>query len=158
MNMEIKEEVKTAELHSAEGGSTPSADVAPVKRKRGRPRTLPGTVNVADVVKAVMETGGHVQDTISVLGMSNGDFYKRFRHNPKVEKAFAEARRIGFESVTDVLYSLALKGDMKAMSLYLKYNPIAKENNWVEVQTVTLKQERPLTEEEKKALAKELFG
>ena len=144
---EKKEEVKTEETVET-----------PVKRKRGRPRTLAGTVKVADVVKAVVQTGGHVQDAIAVLGLSNGDFYKRFRYNPKVVKALQEARQIGFESVTDVLYSKALNGDMKAMSLYLKYNPIAKENHWVETQTLTIREDKPLTDEEKKELAKQLFG
>lgn len=130
----------------------------PVKRKRGRPKTLPGTIKVADVVNAVMETGGHVQDTIKVLGMSNGDFYHRWRYNPKVIRALQQAREIGFESVTDVLYAQAVKGDLKACSLYLKYNPLAKQNGWVENQTLTIKEDKPLTDEEKEALKEELFG
>lgn len=130
----------------------------PVKRKRGRPKTLTGTIKVADVVKAVMETGGHVQDAIKVLGMSNGDFYKRFRYQPKVVQALQQAREIGFESVTDVLYAQALNGDLKAISLYLKYNPLSKQNGWVENQTLTIKEEKPLSPEEKQQLAKELFG
>lgn len=128
------------------------------KRKRGRPRTLRGTVTVSDVEKAVMETGGHIQDTIAVLGLSNGDFYKRFRYNKKVMDALEEARRIGFESVTDVLYKKALNGDLKAVSLYLKFCPIAKENHWVETQTLTIREEKPLSDDEKQNLAKELFG
>lgn len=154
--MEIEKETLVDESMEKKEGATPPE--TPEKRKRGRPRTLRGSVTVKDVVKAVMQTGGHILDTIAVLGLSNGDFYSRFRYNPKVEKALLEARRMGFESVTDVLFTQAMKGDMKAISLYLKYNPIAKENHWVETQTLTFRNEKPLTDDEKKELAKQLFG
>jgi hypothetical protein len=44
------------------------------------------------------------------------------------------------------------------MKLYLKYNPLARANNWTDSQILTIREDKPLTDEEKKNLAKELFG
>lgn len=150
MDKEIKEE-------GIDKGAE-EAPAMPVKRKRGRPRSLNDAIKVKDVIEAVYKTGGRIEDTCKIIGLTLPNFYKRFRHNPKVEAALNEARNIGFELVTDVLLDQALKGDSQAMKLYLKYNPVARANNWTDQQTLTIKEDKPLTDEEKQNLAKELFG
>ena len=110
------------------------------------------------VMDAITKTGGRIEETCKLCSMSPTEFYKRFRYNPKVEEALKEARKIGFELVTDTLLDRAMKGDMAAMKLYLKYNPIAKENKWVDAQVLVLREDKPLTDEEKRDLAKNLFG
>ena len=134
------------------------APVVPVKRKPGRPRLLNNAVTVKMVMDAITKTGGRIEETCKLCSMSPTEFYKRFRYNPKVEEALKEARKIGFELVTDTLLDRAMKGDMAAMKLYLKYNPIAKENKWVDAQVLVLREDKPLTDEEKRDLAKNLFG
>ena len=110
------------------------------------------------VIEALEATGGNVGDAVNLLGVSKANFYRHYRYNPEIEKALADYSKIGFEAVTEVLFSLCMKGDTKAISLYLKYNPVAKANNWVESQTLVVKEEKPLSDEEKEALKKELFG
>lgn len=109
-------------------------------------------------IKALEASGGNIDDACNLCGLSKGTFYRYYRYTPEIEKALSEQRKIGFESVTEVLYKLCLKGDTKAIALYLKYNPVAKANSWVESQTLVVKDEKPLTDEEKEALKKELFG
>jgi hypothetical protein len=152
---------QTTNQTTAEGGNTPLANISasPVApKKRGRPRALNGQVTQKDVINAINQTGGMIVESCNMAGISICDFYNKFRYNPKVEEALKQARRRGFEQVTDVLIQRALDGDMKAISLYLKYNPEAKAQNWVENQTLTLREEKPLTAEEKADLAKQLFG
>lgn len=150
MDKEIKEEVidKGAE----------EAPVTPVKRKRGRPRLLNNEVSVKDVVNAINSTGGRIYETCNVCGISVSDFYKRFRYNKKIEEALIKSRQVGFELVTDTLLDKAMNGDMRAIQTYLRYNPIAKMNEWTDHQTLTIKEDKPLTDEEKQDLAKKLFG
>ena len=131
--------------------------VAP--KKRGRPKgSLKSTLTLKQVLKAIKETGGVVSDTIKLLNIDNSSFYEKWRYMPEVEKALNQARQMGFEAVTEVLYKQCLDGDKGAITLYLRYNPLAKYNQWVEGQTITLKAEKPLSDEEKKDLVKELFG
>lgn len=147
------EEVKVDET----AAETPAE--TPVKRGRGRPKGSIGRkTKVANVVQAVWECGGHVYDVIKKLHTSPSHFYTKWRHEPEVEKAFMEAWKLGFERVTNILYDKCMEGDMKAMALYLKFNPVAKVCGWTDNQTITLKTEKPLTDEEKDALKKELFG
>lgn len=134
------------------------APALPVKRKPGRPRLLNNEVTVKKVIEAINATGGRIYETCDQCNMSVAEFYRRFRYNPKVEEALKEARKIGFELVTDTLLDKAMKGDTKCIALYLRYNPIARENNWTDNQTLTLKEEKPLSDEEKQDLAKKLFG
>lgn len=160
MAEEIKLENQNTESNEAGVALSPPANIpsTPPKRKRGRPRALNNHVTVSDVIKALEATGGMIMDAVNMLGISVTEFYGKFRYNPKVEEALNLAHKIGFEKVTDVLVGRALDGDIKAISLYLKYNPLAKANNWVENQTLTLKEEKPLSNEEKQDLAKQLFG
>lgn len=134
------------------------APAMPVKRKRGRPRLLNNEVNVKTVIDAINSTGGRIYETCDQCNMSVAEFYRRFRYNPKVEEALVKARQMGFELVTDTLLDKAMNGDMRAIQTYLRYNPIAKQNEWVDHQTLTLKEEKPLSDEEKQDLAKRLFG
>lgn len=152
-----KEEIEREGTGTKETGAEEAPGI-PVKRKRGRPRSLNGAIKVKDVVEAVYKTGGRIEDTCKIIGLTLPNFYKKFRHNEKVEEALNEARNIGFELVTDVLLDQALKGDSQAMKLYLKYNPVARANNWTDSQILTIREDKPLTDEEKKNLAKELFG
>ena len=137
-------------------------DAAPVlpetTKKRGRPRLLNNEVGVKDVVEAIYSTGGRIYEACEQCKMSVSEFYRRWRYNKKVEEALIKARQIGFEIVTDTLLSKALNGDIKAIQTYLRYNPIAKQNDWCDHQTLTLKEEKPLTDDEKQDLAKKLFG
>jgi hypothetical protein len=150
MDKEIKEEVidKGAE----------EAPVTPVKRKRGRPRLLNNEVNVKTVIDAINSTGGRIYETCKLCSMSVSEFYKRFRYNKKIEEALIKSRQVGFELVTDTLLDKAMNGDMRAIQTYLRYNPIAKMNEWTDHQTLTIKEDKPLTDEEKQDLAKKLFG
>lgn len=138
------------------GGEEPPA--LPPKKKRGRPRLLNNEVSVKDVIDAINSTGGRIYESCNLCGMSIAEFYKRFRYNPKVEAALVQARQVGFELVTDTLLDKAMNGDIRAIQTYLKYNPIAKQNEWTDHQTLTIKEEKPLSDEEKQDLAKELFG
>lgn len=158
-NEEIKLENQNMESNEAGVAQSPPANIPSTpKRKRGRPRALNNHVTVKDVVDTINGTGGMILESVKLLGISVTEFYQKFRYNPKVEEALKMAHRIGFDEVTDVLIKRALEGDLKAISLYLKYNPLAKENQWVENQTLTLKEEKPLSNEEKQDLAKQLFG
>lgn len=123
-----------------------------------RKKSLHRHTTLNQVLNAIAETGGIVTDTCRLLGVYPPDFYKKWRYLPEVEQAFIEAKSIGFEEVTDVLFKKALEGDNKAIKMYLQYCPLAKQNNWVENQTFTIKDDKPLTPEEKKELTKELFG
>ena len=134
------------------------APALPVKRKVGRPRLLNNEVTVKKVIEAINATGGRIYETCEQCNMSVAEFYRRFRYNPKVEEALIKARQMGFELVTDTLLDKAMKGDMRAIQTYLRYNPIAKQNEWVDHQTLTLKEDKPLSDEEKRDLAKRLFG
>lgn len=136
---------------------TPGVTVAK-KKKPGRPRLLNNQLTVKDVIDAINSTGGRIYEACDVCGMSTPEFYKRFRHNPKVEAALVKARQMGFELVTDTLLDKAINGDMRAIQTYLRFNPLARENNWTDNQTLTIKEDKPLTDEEKTALEKELFG
>ena len=142
------------------GAADIAAPVAhPAKKKKpGRPRLLNNEVTVKTVIDAINSTGGRIYEACDVCGTSVSEFYKRFRHNPKVEEALVKARQMGFELVTDTLLDKAMKGDMQATKLYLKYSPVAKLNEWTDNQTLTIKEEKPLTDEQKQELAKELFG
>lgn len=151
MDKEIKEE------EGIDKGAE-EAPVAPVKRKRGRPRLLNNEVSVKDVIDAINSTGGRIYETCNVCGISVSEFYKRFRYNKKIEEALVKARQMGFELVTDTLLDKAMKGEIRAIQTYLRYNPIAKINEWTDQQTLTIKEDKPLTDEEKQNLAKELFG
>ena len=150
MDKEIKEE-------GIDKGAE-EAPVTPVKRKRGRPRLLNNEVSVKDVIDAINATGGRIYETCDQCKMSVAEFYRRFRYNPKVEAALIKSRQVGFELVTDTLLDKAMKGDMRAIQTYLRYNPIAKMNEWTDHQTLTIKEDKPLTDEEKQDLAKRLFG
>ena len=132
---------------------------APVKKKRGRPfGSSMRKITLKQVIDAVNEAGGVVTDTIALLHMDTYTFYKNWRYVPEVEKALNQAREMGFEKVTDILYKQCLDGDKSAIQLYLRYCPLSKLNQWVDGQTITLKAEKPLTDEEKQNLVKELFG
>lgn len=130
--------------------------VAP--KKRGRPRLLNNSVTTKDVIEAIKKTGGRIAEACNLLGISVPQFYLKFRHDPKVEKTITDARKQGFEAVTDVVFSKALEGDMRAIQIYLRYNPLAKEAGWVEKSEMFIKQDKPMTECEKESLVKELFG
>lgn len=134
------------------------APAMPIKRKRGRPRLLNNEVSVKDVIDAINSTGGRIYETCNVCGISVSEFYKRFRYNKKIEEALVKARQMGFELVTDTLLDKAMKGEIRAIQTYLRYNPIAKMNEWTDQQTLTIKEDKPLTDEEKQNLAKQLFG
>ncbi len=156
---EIEQENQNTVLTDAGESINPSMSIdSSTKRKRGRPRALNNHITVKDVVNTINGTGGMILESVKLLGISITEFYQKFRYNPKVEEALKLAHRIGFDEVTDVLIKKALDGDLKAISLYLKYNPLAKENQWVENQTLTLKEEKPLSDEEKQDLSKQLFG
>lgn len=154
--MEMKDELTKMETEIAKGAE--EAPVTPPKRKPGRPRLLNNGVTVKMVLEAIVKTGGRIEETCKLCSMSLTEFYKRFRYNPKVEETLKKARQIGFELVTDTLLDRAMKGDMAATKLYLKYNPIAKENKWIDSQVLVLQENKPLTPEEKRDLAKNLFG
>jgi len=159
MNKEIGEELKEMEMEISDAREgAEEAPVATLPKKRGRPRCLNNSVTVKMVMDAITKTGGRMEEACKIVGISITEFYKRFRYNPKVEDTLKEARKMGFELVTDTLLDKAMKGDMAATKLYLKYNPIAKENRWVDSQVLLLKEDKPLTEEEKQTLAKHLFG
>lgn len=151
MDKEIKEE------EGIDKGAE-EAPALPPKKKRGRPRLLNNEVSVKDVINAINSTGGRIYETCNLCKMSIAEFYKRFRYNPKVEAALVKARQVGFELVTDTLLDKAMNGDMRAIQTYLRYNPIAKMNEWTDHQTLTIKEDKPLTDEEKQDLAKKLFG
>lgn len=110
------------------------------------------------VIDTLKETAGCIIDTLKILDMSRSHFYKKFRYDPDVEKVLKESQLMGFEQVTETLFKQCLEGNMKAMSLYLKYNPLSKAEGWVENQTLTLKEEKPLTSDEKNKLVQDLFG
>lgn len=152
MDKESKEEEEGIDKGAEE------APAMPIKRKRGRPRLLNNEVSVKDVIDAINSTGGRIYETCNVCGISVSEFYKRFRYNKKIEEALVKARQMGFELVTDTLLDKAMKGEIRAIQTYLRYNPIAKINEWTDQQTLTIKEDKPLTDEEKQNLAKELFG
>lgn len=152
-----KEEIEREDTGTNETGAEEAPGI-PVKRKRGRPRLLNGEVTVKDVIDAINSTGGRIYESCAVCSMSVSEFYKRFRYNKKVEDALVKARQMGFELVTDTLLDKAMKGDMRAIQTYLRFNPIAKMNDWTDHQTLTIKEEKPLTDEEKQNLANKLFG
>ena len=130
----------------------------PEEKTPKRKKSLHRHTSLNQVLSAIAETGGIVTDTCRLLGVYPPDFYKKWRYLPEVEQAFIEAKSIGFEEVTDVLFKKALEGDNKAIKMYLQYCPLAKQNNWVDSQTLVLKEEKPLSEEEKEKLKQELFN
>lgn len=139
--------------------STEGVQTSPVPcKRRGRPQKLASTVTLKMVCETLKETGGLILETMRKLDLSPRSFYNKWRYHPKVVKVLEESRRAGFDMVTDTLIKQALDGDVKAIGLYLKYNPIAKEANWVENQTLVLKGDKQLTPEEKKDLIGQLFG
>lgn len=110
------------------------------------------------VLEALEQTNGVINDAIRLLGIGKTQFYRKYRYDKEIEERLKELHVSGFEEVTDILYKLCLNGDTKAISLYLKYNPEAKKHLWIENQTLTIKEEKPLTPEEKDKLIDELFG
>lgn len=139
--------------------ANPSPQQPPVKKKPGRPvGTSLRKITLNQVLDAIHEAGGVVTDAMALLHIDNYTFYKKWRYLPEVDKAILQAREMGFEQVTDILYKQCLDGDKGAIQLYLKYCPLSKMNQWVEGQVITLKGEKALTDEEKQNLVKELFG
>lgn len=129
------------------------------QKKIGRPKGALGKhITLRQVVAAIHESGGVVMDTIKLLGLDVQTFYSKWRYHPVVEKEFGKAREMGFEAVTDVLYKKCLEGDKGAIQIYLKFNPLCKLKQWTEQSTLTIKAEKPLSDDEKKDLVKELFG
>lgn len=112
----------------------------------------------AQVKAALVETGGMIKETFDRLGMSPHTFYSKYRYDPEIEALITALRQQGFEAVTDVLFEQAKAGNLKAIRIYLQFNPLAKQNNWVEKSEVVVRDEKPLTDEEREELKKELFG
>ena len=124
------------------------------KRARGLQKNL-----TLDDIKAMLEkTQGNISEACKLLHIAKNHFYEDWRYNPEVVKLLTKLHTAGFEEVVEILYEKCLEGDINAIRTYLRYNPIAKQNNWVETQTITLKNEKPLTDSEKESLKKELFG
>ena len=132
--------------------------VKPPMKPRKRTRGPARHITVQQVLEAVKQAGGGIQDTARLLSMHLQDFYEKWRYQPEVDAAIKLAKRIGFERVTETVYEQALNGDRASQSLYLKYCPIGKQEGWTDTQTITLKAEKPLTEDERAALKGELFG
>ena len=148
----------TSSPEAAEAPEAPEKPKRPYHPRTKRPRRLRSTLTLADVLEALKQTGGKITDAVKVLDIDLQSFYQVWRYNPDVVKAIEESRQIGFEKVTQVLMDLCMQGDTKAISLYLKYNPVAKRNDWLDTQTISLKQDKPLTPDEKQELVKQLFG
>lgn len=109
------------------------------------------------VCDALSETGGVINDAIRLLGISRGEFFRTYRYDPEIEAYIKQLHKQGFEEVTDVLYKQCLSGNIKAINTYLKYNPEAKAANWTEEKNINITELKPLTDEEKSKLVKELF-
>ena len=127
------------------------------EEKPEKPKNLRKKVTLKMVLEAIDRAGGRVADTIKILDINPKTFYEKFRYLPEVEEALKQYRQLGFDAVTETLFEQARSGNLKACSLYLKYSPFAKLNNWTDNQTVTIKEEKPLTDAEKEQLKKELF-
>lgn len=169
---EIKQENQTAPTPpiAGEGGLNDFEEIPiwhPTNTTKGRPAANKGlkqhhrpksTHTLAQILKAIDDTGGLVREACLVMNMPVMTFYRKWRHKPEVAQALQEARNAGFEAVTDVLYTKCLDGDTKAISLYLQYNPLAKEKNWRKEESLTIKEEKPLSEAEKKDLVQSIFG
>ena len=110
------------------------------------------------VLEAIERTGGRVAETIRVLGINPLTFYRNWRYLPEVEEALQQFRQMGFEEVTDTIFEQAKNGNLKAAHIYLRYSPTAKQNDWTDNQTLTIKEEKPLSDEEKEKLKQELFS
>lgn len=110
------------------------------------------------VMDALVEAGGIMNDACKILGMSHSEFWRKWRHEPDVDALIRDLHRIGVARITDLVYQQALSGDIKSQHLYLRFCPEVKEQGWVEEQKITLKSDKPLTEEEKESLRNDLFG
>lgn len=115
-------------------------------------------ITLKKVLEAIERAGGSCTDTAIQLGVSVQYFYKRWRYVPEVNQAFEEWYDIGFTQVTDTLYEQAVKGNIKAIQTYLRYNPVAKKKGWVDHQVLTFREEKPLSDDEKNELKARLFG
>lgn len=126
----------------------------PKKRLRGPNKNIPPK----KVIEALETTGGDVTAACRLIGLSKYAFYRDYYTNEEIMKARRNFQTVGFFEVTDVLYRKCLEGDTKAIAIYLRYNPEAKIQNWADSQTLILKEEKPLSDEEKEKLKQELFS
>ena len=125
---------------------------------QGKPKNLRKKLTLKQVIEAIDRAGGRVADTIKLLGINPKTFYEKYRYLPEVEEALKQYRQLGFDEVTQTIFEQAKGGNLKACSLYLKYCPVAKSNGWTDDQTLTIREEKPLSEAEKEQLKKDLFG
>lgn len=132
----------------------PKAGPGNIKSNRAHAKKI----TLKKVLEAVEKAGGSCTDTAMFLGVSVQYFYKKWRYVPEVNQAFEDYYEIGFNQVTETLYEQACKGNIKAITTYLRYNPIAKKKGWLDHQVLTFREEKPLTDEEKNELKARLFG
>lgn len=126
--------------------------------KKKRTRGPNKHISTKKVIEALETTGGDVTAACKLIGLSKYAFYRDYYTKPEIVEARRNFSTVGFFEVTDVLYRKCLEGDTRAIAIYLKYNPMAKEFNWLDSQTLVLKEEKPLSEEEKEKLKQELFN
>lgn len=111
-----------------------------------------------ELMEALEKSGGIIADALKLCGMSNTMFFRKYRYDPEVDELLKNLHVLGADVVSQILYQKCLEGNIKAIGLYLKYNPEFKNRGWTDTQTLVLKDDKPLTPEEKKELTKELFG
>lgn len=126
-----------------------------------KPRKITGLrkkITLKMVLEAIERTGGKVAESIRLLGINPLTFYRNWRYLPEVEEALQKYRQFGFDEVTETILEQAKNGNLKAAHLYLRYSPTAKQNHWTDDQTLTIREEKPLSDAEKEQLKKDLFG
>ncbi len=129
-----------------------------IEKQEKKVQGLKKRLTLKIVLDAIERTGGKVAETIRVLGINPLTFYRNWRYLPEVEEALQQFRQMGFEEVTDTIFEQAKNGNLKAAHIYLRYSPTAKKNDWTDNQTLTIKEDKPLSDAEKEQLKKDLFG
>jgi hypothetical protein len=141
-----------------EEGKTNQEEETPKKRMKNHRRGPLRHLTKEIVIDALEQAGGIINHALKIGNIGRGEFYRKYRNDPEIDATIKRLHREGFDQIQDTLFTLAAGGNIKAIALYIKYNPVAKDEGWRADETVILKDDKPLTDEEKDALKKEIFG
>ena len=110
-------------------------------------------------LKEAIEAGhGNLYKIAKDLDVSISDLYRQIHADKELLDTIKFQHEITIERIFDNILDQSLSGDLRAVQLLLKYSPQSKAKGWLDEQKITIRDEKPLTAEEKEQLKKDLFG
>lgn len=110
------------------------------------------------IIDALHENRGNIAKTAKALDCYITDIFVRINSDKDIQNALNQIHKENVILITDKLEDQCISGDIKSINTLLRYSPNTHDAGWIEDSKITVREEKPLTADEKEKLKKELFG